>query len=50
MNRILYLVIGIPAAAVVMGIITLVIAFSNADPGVERDGPPLSKTSWHEQR
>lgn len=45
-NRILYLVIGIPAAAVLMGIVTLYLAFSNPDPGVPMDQPALSKTSW----
>lgn len=45
-NRILYLVIGIPASAVLMGIVTLYLAFSTADPGVPMDRPALSKTSW----
>ena len=45
-NRILYLIVGIPAAAVLMGIVTLYIAFSNPDPGVPMDQPPMSKTSW----
>jgi len=47
---VLYLVIGIPVAAVLMGVVTLYVAFSNPDPGVQRDGAPLSKTSWQEQR
>lgn len=42
----LYLIIGIPLTALLMGIVTLFIAFSNPDPGVEMDGDPLSKTSW----
>ncbi|HEX7034679.1 MAG TPA: hypothetical protein VF210_02835 [Pseudomonadales bacterium] len=45
-NRILYLVIGIPASAVLMGIVTLYLAFSNPDPGVPMDQPALTKTSW----
>lgn len=44
----LYLIIGIPATAVIMGIVTLVVAFSNADPGIQQDAPPMSKTSWQE--
>jgi len=47
---VLYLVIGIPLAAVLMGVVTLYVAFSNRDPGVDRDATPLSKTSWQEQR
>ncbi len=45
-NRILYLVIGIPATAVLMGVVTLYIAFSMPDPGVPIEQPPMSKTSW----
>lgn len=45
---VLYLVIGIPLAAVLMGVVTLYVAFSNPDPGVQQDGVPLSKTSWQE--
>jgi hypothetical protein len=47
---ILWLVIGIPATAVVMGIVTLWIALSNPDPGVELDGRPLSKTSYRDEK
>ena len=47
-NNVIYLVIGIPTAAVLMGIVTLVVAFSNVDPGVQRDSAPMSKTSWRE--
>lgn len=45
-NALLYLVVGIPVAALLMGIVTLFVAFSNPDPGVVRDAVPLSKTSW----
>lgn len=45
---VLYLVIGIPAASIVMGMVVLYLAFSNADPGIELDQPPLSKTSGRE--
>lgn len=45
-NRVLYLVVGIPALAVLMGMVTLYVAFSSADPGVELDQPVMSKTSW----
>jgi hypothetical protein len=41
----LYLVFGIPAAAVLMGAIALYLALSNPDPPVAFDGRPLSKTS-----
>lgn len=47
-NAALYLIIGIPAAAVLMGAVTLYIAFSNADPGVHIERAPMSKTSWQE--
>ena len=42
----IWLVIGIPATAVVMGIITLILALGQPDPGVEIDDLPLSKTSY----
>jgi len=45
-NKVLYLVVAIPAAALLMGAMTLYIAFSNPDPGVVLDAPPMSKTSW----
>lgn len=47
---VLYLVIGIPLAAVLMGAVTLYVAFSNPDPGVQQDAVPLSKTSWRERQ
>lgn len=40
------LVIAIPAAAVVMGMITMYLAFQGPDQEVLIDGAPLSKTSW----
>lgn len=45
---VLYLVIGIPASAVLLGMVLLYVAFTNADPGIEIDEPPMSKTSWRE--
>lgn len=45
-HGILYLIIGIPVAAVLMGATTLYVAFSNPDPGVQMERPALSKTSW----
>ena len=45
---VLYLVIAIPAAALLMGAITLYVAFSNPDPGVPIADPALSKTSWQD--
>jgi hypothetical protein len=47
-HRILYLVIAIPAAAVLMGIVTLYVAFSRPDPGVPMERPAMSKTSWQD--
>ncbi|MEQ8861026.1 MAG: hypothetical protein RIC56_20455 [Pseudomonadales bacterium] len=46
---VLYLVVAIPLTAVLMGILTLYLAFSNADPGVGLEQPAMSKTSWREQ-
>lgn len=47
-NKVLYLIVGIPLTAVLMGIVTLYIAFSNADPGIQLHHPAMSKTSWRE--
>lgn len=47
-NGMIYLIVGLPCAAVVMGLLIVALAFSNPDPGVRPDGPPLSKTSWQE--
>jgi hypothetical protein len=46
---VLWLVIGIPLAAIVMGTISLYFALSTRDPGVELDGRPLSKTSHQDE-
>lgn len=46
----LWLIVGIPAAAVLMGVVTVWIALSDPDPGVELDARPLSKTSYRDQR
>ena len=40
------LLIAIPAAAVVMGVITMYLAFQGPDQEIQMDGEPLSKTSW----
>jgi hypothetical protein len=48
-NGMLYLIIGIPGAAVLMGAVALYLAVSQPDPGVRQDGVPLSKTSWQTQ-
>jgi hypothetical protein len=42
---VLWLVIGIPLAAVVMSSISIYFALRDPDPGVVLDGPPLTKTS-----
>ena len=47
-NKILYLVVGIPLTAIVMGMVTLYIAFSQPDPAIPMERPALSKTSWQE--
>jgi len=46
---VLWLVIGIPLAAVLMGVVSLYFALSNPDPGVVLDGRPLSKTSYRDE-
>jgi hypothetical protein len=44
----IYLLIALPCAAVLMGVVILVLAFSEPDRGVRHDGVPLSKTSWQQ--
>lgn len=45
-NPALLLVIAIPCTAVLMGAISLFLAFSQPDRSVRDDTVPLSKTSW----
>jgi hypothetical protein len=45
---VLFLVVGIPCTAVLVGALMLFLAFSEPDRGVRYDGKPLSKTSWQE--
>jgi hypothetical protein len=45
----IYLLIAIPAAAVVMGVVTAYLAITTPEAVVEREAPPLSKTSWRQQ-
>jgi len=45
-NGPLALVIGVPVAAVIMGIVTLVLAFGNPDRPVKGSLPALDKRSW----
>ncbi len=46
----LYLVIAIPLAAVLMGVVTLYVAFSGPDQAIQKvDERPLSRTSWREE-
>ena len=47
-NKVLYLVVGIPVAAVLMGIVSLTIAFSQPDARIPVERPPMSKSSWQE--
>jgi len=49
-NGALVLVIGVPLAAVLMGIVTLVLAFGNPDRPVRGALPELDKRSWVESR
>jgi hypothetical protein len=44
----LYLIIGIPAVSVLMGIVTLYVAFSHPDQSIPMERPAMSKTSWQE--
>jgi hypothetical protein len=46
----IYLLIGIPVASVLMGIITLIVAFSGPPQELPVVESPLSKTSWHESQ
>ena len=48
-NGIFYLLIGIPLASILMGAITLFIAFQHRDPGIDVREAPLSKISWQEE-
>lgn len=48
-NGIFFLLIGIPLASILMGAITLFIAFQQRDPGVDVREAPLSKTSWQQE-
>jgi len=44
----LYLLIAIPAASILMGIVSLYLAFSSPDLEIRQENAPLSKTSWQE--
>lgn len=48
-HAMVYLLIAIPAASVLMGILTLFMAFGNPDPEVRMHQAPLSKTSWQQE-
>ena len=46
----IYLLIGIPLTAVLMGVVTLYVAFNTSDGEVRRASEvPMSKTSWQER-
>ena len=45
-NRMIWLIIGIPIASVLMGIITMTVALNTGDGAVPIEEQPLSKTSW----
>ena len=47
---IIILMLGIPAASLIMGAITLYIAFSTPSQEISVDHAPLSKTSWQSER
>ncbi len=42
----IFLIVAIPAMAVLMGAITMYLALSSPETVVQREAPPLSKTSW----
>lgn len=44
----LILLIAIPAAAVVMGAVSVYLAYQGPSQEIQLDGEPLSKTSWRE--
>ena len=46
----IYLLIALPLASVLMGAITLYVAFADADPVVVAAEETLSKTSWRDQQ
>ena len=46
-QRMIILLLAIPAASVVMGAVSLFFAISNPDPIVESRVQPLTKVSWH---
>ena len=46
----LLLLISIPAAAVLMGVIALFLAYQGPDQEIAIQAPPLSKTSWREDQ
>jgi hypothetical protein len=45
----LALIIGIPCASIVFGVVMFYFAFTSADRDVLQDAAPLSKTSWRQQ-
>lgn len=45
---VLYLLIAVPVVTVIMGGVTLYLAFSDPPQAVEIEAKPLSKTSWRE--
>ena len=42
----LLLIIALPALSVIMGLVTLYVAFSGPQQELSIDRPPLDKTSW----
>jgi hypothetical protein len=46
-DNVLWLVIGIPLAAIIMSAIAVWIAVADPDPGVMIDHPPLQKSAPH---
>lgn len=47
---VLYLLIAIPVASLLMGAVTLYVAFTYRDPVVTTEHAPLTKMSWEEER
>ena len=47
-NKMLWLVVGIPLTSVIVGIVTMFLAFGVDDSAVQIEEKPLSKTSWRD--
>jgi|GEM_PF-6559300 len=48
-NGIIYLLIAIPVASLLMGAVSLYVAFEQGDAAINTGAAPLSKTSWQQE-